>query len=163
MQPLLVFASGVRHPVDVLAPRVGEYDAIVSLGCGAGVQALAERFPRTHIYPGLNTQFIGILESQGVDPEDVKSIGILAFIKNARRGRRVESVYVPGPGGHRVRWLRDEIEDIFLADGPDPVPAERADELAEVFESLADRGVNSFADVRRELAAVLRPAGGEGE
>ncbi len=103
----------------------------------------------------------GILGSQGVDPEDVKSIGILAFIKNARRGRRVESVYVPGPGGHRVRWLRDEIEDIFLADGPDPVPAERADELAEVFESLADRGVRGFADVRRELAAILRPPGGE--
>jgi hypothetical protein len=101
----------------------------------------------------------GILESQGVDPEDVRSIGLLAFIKNARRGRRVESVYMPGPGGHRVRWLRDEIEDIFLADGPDPVPAERADELAEVFESLADRGIRSFADVRRELAAVLRTAG----
>ncbi|MGD0518560.1 MAG: hypothetical protein ABSA26_13570, partial [Thermoguttaceae bacterium] len=31
--------------IDALAPRVAEYDAICSLGCGAGVQALAERFP----------------------------------------------------------------------------------------------------------------------
>ena len=32
--------------IDALAPRVAEYDAICSLGCGAGVQALAERFPQ---------------------------------------------------------------------------------------------------------------------
>ena len=38
--------------IDVLAPRVAEYDAICSLGCGAGVQALAERFPNTPVYPG---------------------------------------------------------------------------------------------------------------
>ena len=31
--------------IDILALRVNEYDAICSLGCGAGVQALAERFP----------------------------------------------------------------------------------------------------------------------
>jgi len=59
--------------IDILAPRVAEYDAICSLGCGAGVQALAERFPNTAVYPGLNTQFIGILESQGVWTE--KCIG----------------------------------------------------------------------------------------
>ncbi|MHC4252705.1 MAG: hypothetical protein ACYS9X_26605, partial [Planctomycetota bacterium] len=106
-------------------------------------------------------ELYGILESQGVEPEDMKPVGLVAFIKNARRGRRVESVYLPGAEGHRVRWLRDEIEDIFLADGPDPVPPERADELAQVFESLADRGVRDFAQVRRELAAVFRSAGGE--
>ena len=38
--------------IDVLAPRVAEYDAICSLGCGAGVQALAERFPKMPVYPG---------------------------------------------------------------------------------------------------------------
>jgi ferredoxin len=52
--------------IDVLAQRAGEYDAICSLGCGAGVQALAERFAKIPVYPGLNTQFMGILESQGV-------------------------------------------------------------------------------------------------
>ena len=61
--------------IDILAPRVGEYDAICSLGCGAGVQALAERFPKTHVYPGLNTQFIGILESQGVWTEKCAGCG----------------------------------------------------------------------------------------
>jgi ferredoxin len=61
--------------IDVLAQRVGEYDAIVSLGCGAGVQALAERFPGKAVYPGLNTQFMGILESQGVWAEKCAGCG----------------------------------------------------------------------------------------
>ena len=47
----------------------------VRLGCGAGVQALAERFPKTPVYPGLNTQFIGILESQGVWTEKCAGCG----------------------------------------------------------------------------------------
>jgi hypothetical protein len=61
--------------IDVLAPRVKDYDAICSLGCGAGVQTLAERFPSTPVYPGLNTQFIGILESQGVWTEKCLGCG----------------------------------------------------------------------------------------
>jgi ferredoxin len=61
--------------IDALAPRVGDYDAICSFGCGAGVQALAERFPNTPVYPGLNTQFIGILESQGVWTEKCAGCG----------------------------------------------------------------------------------------
>ena len=61
--------------IDGLAPRVGDYDAICSLGCGAGVQALAERFPSKAVYPGLNTQFIGILESQGVWTEKCVGCG----------------------------------------------------------------------------------------
>jgi ferredoxin len=61
--------------IDVLSQRVGDYDAIVSLGCGAGVQALAERFPGTAVYPGLNTQFMGILESQGVWAEKCAGCG----------------------------------------------------------------------------------------
>ena len=35
--------------IDILAARVPEYDAICSFGCGAGVQALAERFPNTPV------------------------------------------------------------------------------------------------------------------
>ena len=61
--------------IDILATRVDQYDAICSLGCGAGVQALAERFPNTPVYPGLNTQFIGILESQGVWTEKCAACG----------------------------------------------------------------------------------------
>jgi ferredoxin len=61
--------------IDSLAPMVAQYDAICSLGCGAGVQALAERFPNMPVYPGLNTQFMGILESQGVWTEKCSGCG----------------------------------------------------------------------------------------
>jgi ferredoxin len=61
--------------IDIVAPRIAAYDAVCSLGCGAGVQNLAERFPNTPIYPGLNTQFIGVLESQGVWTEKCAACG----------------------------------------------------------------------------------------
>ena len=57
------------------ADAIQKNDAVLSLGCGAGVQALAERFPATAVYPGLNTQFIGILESQGVWTEKCAACG----------------------------------------------------------------------------------------
>ncbi len=61
--------------VDIVAPRVVQYDAVCSFGCGAGVQFLAERFPNTPVYPGLNTQFIGVLQSQGVWMEKCSGCG----------------------------------------------------------------------------------------
>ena len=60
---------------DALAPHGAQYDAILSFGCGVGVQALAERFPGTAVYPGLNTQFMGLLESQGVWAEKCSGCG----------------------------------------------------------------------------------------
>jgi len=51
---------------DPLTGTVGNYDAILSLGCGVGVQELAQRFPNVAVLPGLNTQFMGTLEEQGV-------------------------------------------------------------------------------------------------
>jgi ferredoxin len=50
--------------IQELAPVAERNQAILSFACGAGVQALAERFPRTPIYAALNTQFLGILEDQ---------------------------------------------------------------------------------------------------
>jgi ferredoxin len=61
--------------IDLVAPRIADYDAICSFGCGAGVQLLAERFTRTPVYPGLNTQFIGVLQSQGVWTEKCSGCG----------------------------------------------------------------------------------------
>ena len=49
-----------------LAEPAAQVEAIVSFACGAGVQALAERFPKKPVYAGLNTQFLGVLEGQGV-------------------------------------------------------------------------------------------------
>ncbi len=61
--------------IDLIAHRVDDYDAICSFGCGVGVQHMAERFPKTPVYAGLNTQFMGALESQGVWMEKCAGCG----------------------------------------------------------------------------------------
>jgi len=48
---------------------------VVSFGCGAGVQAIAERFPNKPVYAGLNTNFLGILEEQAVWTEKCMACG----------------------------------------------------------------------------------------
>lgn len=52
--------------IEEAADAIARNDAVLSLGCGAGVQALAERFSKKPVYAGLNTSFIGILEDRGV-------------------------------------------------------------------------------------------------
>jgi ferredoxin len=58
-----------------LAGPAADVDAIVSFGCGAGVQAVAERFPDKPVYAALNTQFLGILEEQAVWTEKCLGCG----------------------------------------------------------------------------------------
>jgi len=58
-----------------LAPAAERNEAILSFGCGAGVQAIAERFPDKPVYAALDTQFLGILEEQGVWAEKCLACG----------------------------------------------------------------------------------------
>ncbi len=58
-----------------LVPAVERSQAVVSFGCGAGVQALAERFPGKPVYAALNTEFLGILEEQAVWAEKCLGCG----------------------------------------------------------------------------------------
>ena len=61
--------------VDPLAERLKEYDVILSLACGIGVQAMNERFAGTVTLPGLNTTFLGLPEEQGVWEERCQACG----------------------------------------------------------------------------------------
>jgi ferredoxin len=58
-----------------LAGPAERNEAILSFGCGAGVQAIAERFPEKPVYAALNTQFLGILEEQAVWAEKCLGCG----------------------------------------------------------------------------------------
>jgi len=51
--------------LDEVAEEIQGAEAILSLGCGIGVQAIAERFPEVIVYPGLNTTFMGLPQEQG--------------------------------------------------------------------------------------------------
>ena len=61
--------------LEVMRPYVEDYQAVVSIACGAGVQFLAERFTKTPILPGINTNFIGVTEKQGEWSERCQACG----------------------------------------------------------------------------------------
>jgi len=54
---------------------IDEYEAVVSIACGAGVQFMAEKYRKVPILPGINTNFIGVTEEQGVWTERCQSCG----------------------------------------------------------------------------------------
>lgn len=49
--------------------------AVLSLGCGAGVQLIAEMFPAIPVFPGLNTKFVGTSHDRRVFIERCRSCG----------------------------------------------------------------------------------------
>ncbi len=61
--------------IDPLDEKVAEADVVVSLGCGIGVQAIAERYPKAVVVPGLNTSFLGLPTEQGVWEERCAACG----------------------------------------------------------------------------------------
>ena len=52
--------------IEHLGEQLDQYDAILSLGCGVGVQTLADLYPNTRVLPALNTKFMGGPSEQGV-------------------------------------------------------------------------------------------------
>jgi ferredoxin len=61
--------------LDAISERVADADVVLSLGCGVGVQALAEHFPAAVVVPGLNTKFMGLPLEQGVWAERCAACG----------------------------------------------------------------------------------------
>jgi len=61
--------------LDEIKDRVGDYDLILSLACGIGVQAVIEHFPQARVAPALNTSFLGLPVEQGVWSERCQACG----------------------------------------------------------------------------------------
>jgi len=61
--------------IEQAVDAIEKNDAVLSLGCGAGVQAIAERFLKKPVYAGLNTKFLGILEERGIWTEKCAACG----------------------------------------------------------------------------------------
>lgn len=61
--------------LDQIAEQVKDADIVLSLGCGVGVQAIAEHFEQTWVVPGLNTKFLGLPTEQGVWAERCAACG----------------------------------------------------------------------------------------
>ena len=54
---------------------VGQYDAVVPLACGVGVQFTAEKYIQIPILPGVDTCFMGVTEERGVWTERCQGCG----------------------------------------------------------------------------------------
>ena len=54
---------------------IDQYDAVLSLGCGAGVQAVGDMFTEIPVIPALNTEFLGETRDQGFWVENCMGCG----------------------------------------------------------------------------------------
>ncbi|MGD8290520.1 MAG: hypothetical protein PVF37_02375, partial [Desulfobacterales bacterium] len=52
--------------LEEIRDNIDQYDAVVSLACGVGVQFMAEKYRNTPVYPGVNTCFLGATEERGL-------------------------------------------------------------------------------------------------
>lgn len=61
--------------VDEVKELTDQVEAVVSLACGIGVQAIAERYPGVKVLPGVNTVFLGLPEKPGIWMERCSACG----------------------------------------------------------------------------------------
>lgn len=69
--------------LEELRNKMDQYDAVVSLACGVGVQFMAEKYFSTYIYPAVNTCFLGATEERGVWGERCQACGECILGKTA--------------------------------------------------------------------------------
>ena len=61
--------------LDEIAGSVNRADVVLSMGCGAGVQFMSEKFRGKVILPAVNTKFIGVTRDVGVWTEMCQGCG----------------------------------------------------------------------------------------
>lgn len=64
-----------REYLEEIRNRMDQYDAVISLACGVGVQFMAETYMRTPVLPGVDTCFLGVTEERGVWTERCQGCG----------------------------------------------------------------------------------------
>lgn len=61
--------------IEIVKDIVDNYDAVISMACGVGPQFLSEAYPKSKIYPAVNTTFFGGAVSHGVWAERCAGCG----------------------------------------------------------------------------------------
>ncbi len=61
--------------LEPMRPYIEDYQAVLSIACGAGIQFMAEKFGTTPLLPGINTGFLGVTERQGEWTERCQGCG----------------------------------------------------------------------------------------
>lgn len=86
---------------------VNEYDCLLSMACGAGVQYLAERFTRKPVFPAINTVAIGVDRAIGIYEEKCRACGecVLAYTGGVCPVTRCAKGLFNGPCGGTTKGL----------------------------------------------------------
>ncbi len=87
--------------VEEIRDRVDNYNAVLSLACGVGVQFVAEKYPSLPVYPGVDTCFLGATEERGVWTERCQACGkcVLAYTAGICPVARCAKRLLNGPCG----------------------------------------------------------------
>ena len=94
-----------------------DYDCLISMACGAGVQYLAERFPDKPVFPAINTVAIGIDRAVGVYEEKCRACGecVLAYTGGICPVTRCAKSLFNGPCGGTNRGKCEISNEISCA------------------------------------------------
>lgn len=79
-KPLEIKAGSIQRQceyefVEEIADEIADYEVVLSLACGVGVQTIAEKYPEKFVLPGVNTKFMGLPTEQGAWMENCKACG----------------------------------------------------------------------------------------
>jgi ferredoxin len=64
-----------KEYIEPIVEKAKNYDAVLSMACGAGVQLVADMLEPMPVTPALNTCFIGVTETEGVWAERCQACG----------------------------------------------------------------------------------------
>lgn len=97
----------VNEFVIQLDDLIDQYDAVLSLGCGAGVQVVAEMYPEVPIIPALDTGFLGETKSQGLWMENCLGCGdcMLHYFGGVCPLARCSKQLLNGPCGGSIEGI----------------------------------------------------------
>jgi hypothetical protein len=103
--------------LDEIADRVDQYNAVLSLACGVGVQFMAEQYAAKAVYPGVNTCFLGATEKRGLWTERCQACGtcVLAFTAGICPIARCAKRILNGPCGGSTKGKCEINKDLDCA------------------------------------------------
>ena len=115
-----VFSEGMTQRqcewefLDEAAPSIADADAVLSLACGVGMNAMAEHFSSTPVLPGNDTAFLGLPQELGVFKEKCVACGdcILHITGGLCPIARCAKRLFNGPCGGSVKGICEVSKDV---------------------------------------------------
>ena len=128
--------------VDEIKEIVQQYDCLLSMACGAGVQLLAETYPQIPVFPAVNTIAIGIDRDVGIYEERCRACGdcIIGYTGGICPITRCAKGLFNGPCGGVNQGLCEVSETVACA-------------WVEVYERLSSQNRLDCIDLIREPIA----------